>query len=102
MEHVSRFDHQLTKNHTWALRWQREVAPQLQVEGPLPEVLKTDGDEVDQDQSFVGTVTSVIGNTLVNTLRVSRIHEVFTQAQPLSRLQQPEYESCNACPLQMM
>jgi hypothetical protein len=97
-----RFDHQLTRNHTWAFRWQREVAPQLQVDGPLPEVLKTDGDEVDQDQSFVGTLTSVIGNTLVNTFRVSRIHEVFTQAQPLSRMQQPEYEACNACPLQMM
>jgi hypothetical protein len=97
-----RYDHQVTRNHTWAFRWQREVAPQLQGEGPLPEVLKTDGDEVDKDQTFVGTLTSVIGNTKVNTLRLSRVHEVFTQAQPLSRAQQPEYASCNACPLQMM
>ena len=97
-----RFDHQVTKNHMWALRWQREKAPQLQGKGPLPEVLKNDGDETDMDNTWVGTLTSVLSNTRVNTLRVSRTTEVFAHGQPLIRGLKPEYESCFVCPDQFL
>ena len=97
-----RFDHQVTKNNMWALRWQREKAPQLQGAGALPEVLKNDGDETDMDQTLVGTLTTVIGNTRVNTLRLSRTTEVFAHGQPLIRALKPEYESCFVCPDQFL
>jgi hypothetical protein len=62
--------------------------------------LKDDGDETDRDQTHVFTLTSVLGNTKVNTLRVSNVLETFTHGQPLIRALKPEYASCYHCPLQ--
>jgi hypothetical protein len=97
-----RFDNQVTRNNLAAIRWQREKAPQLQGKGSLPEVLKNDGDETDMDNTYVGTLTSVIGNSRVNTLRLSRTTEVFAHGQPLIRALKPEYESCFQCPDQFL
>ena len=97
-----RADHQVTRNNSLAYRWQREAAPQLQGKGTLPEALKNDGDETDMDQTHVATLTSVIGNTKVNTLRLSRTTEVFAHGQPLIRALEPEYTACNVCPVQFL
>jgi len=70
-----RIDHQLNANHTWSFRWLREASPQyLVVVGNFtPE---TSGDEEDLDQTLGGTLTSVLGNTKVNTVRVGSTREL--------------------------
>jgi TonB dependent receptor len=71
---VARFDHQLTPNHTYAVRWLRETSPQLnQLIGNV--TLAASRDETDIDQMVVGTVNSVLGNTRVNSLRLSWTQE---------------------------
>ncbi|MGE0363297.1 MAG: carboxypeptidase regulatory-like domain-containing protein [Vicinamibacterales bacterium] len=70
-----RFDHQITANHTWAVRWLRETAPQFPVvpnRASGPEVFQ---DETDLDQTAVGTFTSVLGGTKVNTFRFAKTWE---------------------------
>ncbi len=57
------------------MRWLRETAPQFPVvpnRASGPEVFQ---DETDLDQTAVGTFTSVLGGTKVNTLRVAKTWE---------------------------
>ncbi len=69
-----RFDHQINKSHTWAVRWLREWAPQWRTMAAR-RTLDSYQDETDLDQTAVGTLTSVFGNARVNTLRVARTWE---------------------------
>ncbi|HSC27410.1 MAG TPA: TonB-dependent receptor [Vicinamibacterales bacterium] len=71
---VLRFDHQINPNHIWAVRWLREDSPQFnQVIGDV--TLAAAREEFDIDQTVVGTLTSVLGNSRVNTLRVAFTRE---------------------------
>ena len=71
---VLRFDHQLSANNTWGVRWLREDSPQFnQIIGDV--TLDAARQEADVDQTVVGTFSSVIGNTSVNTLRASWTRE---------------------------
>lgn len=64
-----RVDHQINANHTWAFRWLREASPQfLVITGN--NTPQTSTDETDLDQTLVGTTTSVLSSTKVNTIRV--------------------------------
>jgi len=54
-----RFDHQINANHTWAVRWLREWAPQWYTIGTR-QTLESYQDETDLDQTAVGTLTSVL------------------------------------------
>jgi len=79
-----RFDHQINRKHLWAIRWLREVAPQHPIVGPRA----TQGafyDETDLDQVAVGTLTSVFGNSRVNTFRVAKTWEHNWQANECFR-----------------
>ena len=69
-----RFDHQISRNHTWAVRWLREWAPQWYTIGNR-QTMESYQDETDLDQTAVGTLTSVLGGTRVNTVRVARTWE---------------------------
>jgi hypothetical protein len=69
-----RFDHQINANHTWAVRWLREWAPQWYTIGTR-QTLQSYQDETDLDQTAVGTLTSVLSNSRVNTVRVARTWE---------------------------
>src|SRR5229473_2423803 len=69
-----RFDHQINANHTWAVRWLREWAPQWYTVGTR-QTLDSLQDETDLDQTAVGTLTSVLGNSRVNTVKVARTWE---------------------------
>jgi hypothetical protein len=85
-----RFDHQITANHTWAVRWLRETAPQFPVvpnRASGPEVFQ---DETDLDQTAVGTFTSVLGGTKVNTFRVAKTWEHWWHGNLCTRGQGPE------------
>jgi hypothetical protein len=79
--HMARFDHQLNANHTWGLRWLHETSPQSNQfdESWTPE--RADK-ETDVDWTLVGTLSSVIGATKVNTFRVSATHEDVTFGNP--------------------
>lgn len=84
-----RFDHQLTANHTWAVRWLRETAPQFPVIVDRASTQDMWQDETDLDQTAVGTVTSVLGGTKVNTFRVAKTWEHWWHGNPCTRAQGP-------------
>jgi carboxypeptidase family protein len=81
-----RFDHQISKNHTFAVRWLREWAPQWFTIGTR-QTLESYQDETDLDQTGVATLTSVLGNARVNTLRVARTWEHWWHGNACFRLQ---------------
>jgi hypothetical protein len=81
-----RFDHQINPRHTWTIRWLREDAPQHPAVGPRA-TRETFGDETDRDQMAVGTLTSVFGNSRVNTFRVARTWEHWWQGNQCFRAQ---------------
>jgi hypothetical protein len=93
-----RVDHQINQNHTWAFRWLREVAPQFDRLDGAQETEESYGDETDLDQTLVGTVTSVLSNTKVNTIRVGGVLEDTVHANPAWRALDPEYARCVPCP----
>lgn len=78
---VTRFDHQIVQNNTYGLRWLRESSPQLnQLIGNV--TLNASREEADVDQTVVGTLNSVLGNTRVNSLRLSWTQENVAFANP--------------------
>ena len=83
-----RVDHQISSRTRWAVRWLREWAPQWYTIGnrQTPESYQ---DETDLDQTAVGTLTSVIGNTRVNTVRVARTWEHWWHGNACFRAQGP-------------
>ncbi len=93
-----RLDHQLSQNHTWAFRWLRERAPQFNRLDGTQETLESYGDETDLDQTLVGTLTSVLSNTKVNTVRVGGVLEDTVHANPAWRALDPSYARCVPCP----
>jgi hypothetical protein len=93
-----RIDHQLSNKHTWAFRWLRESAPQFGRLDGGQETLTSYGDETDLDQTLVGTLTSVLSDTKVNTVRYGLVLEDTVHANPAWRAQKPEYARCVPCP----
>ena len=81
-----RFDHQISRSHTWAVRWLRETAPQWYTIGAR-QTLESYQDETDLDQTAVGTLTSVIGDSRVNTVRVARTWEHWWHGNECFRAQ---------------
>ncbi len=68
------------RDNTWAFRWLRESAPQFNVLDGVNDTLESNDDETDLDQTLVGTLTSVVSNTKVNTVRASLTKEQTTHA----------------------
>jgi hypothetical protein len=93
-----RIDHQINQKHTWAFRWLREFAPQFQRIDGTTETLESYGDETDLDQTLVGTVTSVLSDTKVNTIRYGATLEDTVHSNPAWRAFKPEYARCVPCP----
>jgi hypothetical protein len=93
-----RIDHQVNPSHTWAFRWLREVAPQFGRLDGGTETLTSYGDETDLDQTLVGTLTSVVSDTKVNTIRVGGVLEDTVHANPAWRALNPDYARCVPCP----
>ena len=82
-----RVDHQMNAGNSWAFRWLREDAPQFNLIGNGNATENFIQDETDNDQIWVGTYTSVIGNNKVNTVRVSATSESFWRGNPCWRMQ---------------
>ena len=92
-----RIDHQLNANHTWAFRWLREIAPQFNRLEGSQETVQSHNDETDLDQTLVGTLTSVLSNTKVNTVRFGGVPEDTVHANPAWRALNPDYARCVPC-----
>jgi hypothetical protein len=97
-----RIDHQVTPSHTWAFRWLRESAPQFNVLDGSRDTVQSNDDETDLDQTIVGTWTTVISNTKVNTVRFGLTKEQTTHSNERLRALKPEYATCTVCPRQMI
>jgi hypothetical protein len=97
-----RIDHQVTPSNTWAFRWLRESAPQFNVLDGTRDTVQSNDDETDLDQTLVGTWTTVVSNTKVNTVRFGLTKEQTTHSNESVRALQPEYATCTVCPRQMI
>src|SRR5262249_13946842 len=72
---MARLDHQINANNTWAVRWLRESSPQTD-QFTATNLTRTRAEqENDVDWTIVGTLSSVVRNTKVNTVKVSYTHE---------------------------
>jgi Carboxypeptidase regulatory-like domain/TonB dependent receptor-like, beta-barrel/TonB-dependent Receptor Plug Domain len=72
---MARLDHQISANNTWAVRWLRESSPQSNQFVATNLTRDHAEAEDDHDWTVVGTLSSVIRNTKVNTVKVSYTHE---------------------------
>ena len=78
---VARFDHQISASNTWNVRWLREYSPQFnQIIGSLTPAAVDEEDDL--DQSVSATLSSVLGNSRVNTLKVNWTQEDVAFANP--------------------
>ena len=83
-----RFDNQINASNTWGVRWLRELSPQRNqaiadtVGGTRFPTSSAIREEDDKDQTIVGTLTSVIGNSRVNQLRLGWTQEDVAFANP--------------------
>ena len=69
-----RVDHQLSAAHTWGVRWLRDTSPQPQQLATTWTPSRAES-ETDTDWTVVGNLSSVLGSTKVNTLRLSATRE---------------------------
>ena len=82
---ILRGDHQVSANHTWGVRWLRESSPQRNQLVPVmgrQVTLNAAREESDVDQATVGSLMSVLGNSRLNTLRVSFTRENVSFGNP--------------------
>ena len=97
-----RFDHQLTQAHTWAVRYLRETAPQFPVVPNARSLPESFQDETDIDETAVGTLTSVLGGSRVNTFRLARTWEHWWHGNACTRALGDEREGrLRDCPPQL-
>ena len=76
-----RVDHQINGSNSWALRYMQETSPEDNRIGNRTEISSVDS--TDDEFMFVGSYTSVIGNNVVNTVRVTHSHEFYSGGPPL-------------------
>jgi hypothetical protein len=82
-----RFDHQISANHTWNVRWLRETSPQRNQIIPsgnplLPVTQAASREETDLDQTVAVGFNSTFGATRFNALRIAFTQEDVAFANP--------------------
>ena len=78
---MARFDHQITANHSWAVRWLRESSPQTnQIIGAVTPAAARE--ESDVDMTSAAHLNSVIGTSKLNTVRVAWTMENVSFGNP--------------------
>ncbi len=76
-----KFDQQVNANHTWGVRWLRELSPQRnQAIGQISSTAIREED--DKDQTVLATFSSVFGSTKLNSLRAGWTQEDVAFANP--------------------
>jgi hypothetical protein len=78
---LAKYDHQLSANQSWSLRYLRELSPQRnQAIGQVtPGAIR---EEDDKDQTLVGTLSSVFGSSMLNSIRIGWTQEDVSFANP--------------------
>jgi hypothetical protein len=78
---LAKYDHQISAGQNWSLRYLRELSPQRnQAIGQVtPTAIR---EEDDKDQTLVGTLSSVFGNSMLNSLRIGWTQEDVSFANP--------------------
>jgi Carboxypeptidase regulatory-like domain/TonB dependent receptor-like, beta-barrel len=78
-----KYDQQFNANHTWGVRWLRELSPQRNqaITPPLISSAAT-REEDDKDQTVVVTFSSVFGSTMLNAFRAGWTQEDVSFANP--------------------
>jgi carboxypeptidase family protein/TonB-dependent receptor-like protein len=72
---MARVDHQINASNTWAVRWLRESSPQSN-QYTATNITRANAEkETDTDWTMVGTLSSVLSATKLNTLKLSYTHE---------------------------
>lgn len=79
--YMARFDHQMSPSQTWGLRFLLDNSPQAN-QMDTNWTLERNEQETDTDWTLVGTLSSVIGATKVNTLRISGTQEDVNFGNP--------------------
>jgi hypothetical protein len=79
--YMGRIDHQLSSNQTYSIRWLYESSPQNPQFNP-GNTIDSLREETDIDETVVGQLSSVFGNTKFNTLRVSWTMEDINRSNP--------------------
>ena len=97
-----RIDHQVSPKHSWAFRWLRELAPQYDRPQVGNNALNGLSDETDLDQNLVANWTTVVSNSMVNTVRLGATIEETVHANRGMRAQNAAWESCVPCPDEML
>jgi hypothetical protein len=82
--YLLRADHQINGSNSWAVRHLRELSPEKNVITGN-RTMNGSQENLDDEWMIVGTYTSVIGNNLVNTARVTRGEERFNNGPPAWR-----------------
>ncbi len=80
-----KFDQQMNANHTWGVRWLRELSPQRnQAIAPPSDIVASGAirEEDDKDQTVLATFSSVFGSTKLNSLRAGWTQEDVAFANP--------------------
>ena len=78
---LGRVDHQLTSTQTYSMRWLFENSPQNPQFNP-GNTIDSLREETDIDQTVVGQLNSIFGNTRFNTLRMSWTMEDINRSNP--------------------
>lgn len=78
---LARVDHQIRPTQTWGVRYLFETSPQKN-QMATSWTLDRNEEETDRDMTLVGTLSSVIGATRVNTFRVSATQEDVNFGNP--------------------
>jgi hypothetical protein len=76
-----RVDHQISSAHTWGIRWLRDTSPQPQQLATTWTPSRAEAEQ-DTDWTVVGTLSSVVGSTRVNTVRLSATREDVVFGNP--------------------
>src|SRR4029450_7252836 len=90
-------DHQVSPKHSWAFRWLKETAPQFKQMDGSQETISSHNDDTDLAQTVVATLTSVLTDTTVNTLRYGGQYESTVHANPAWRALSSEFARCVPC-----
>ncbi|MBL8144129.1 MAG: TonB-dependent receptor [Acidobacteria bacterium] len=69
-----RVDHQVNANHTWGVRWLRELSPQKNLLAANRSAATAE-EEQDDDQTYVGTFNSVLGPSSFNQFKLAYTRE---------------------------
>jgi len=97
-----RFDHQINRNHSWSVRWLTEWSPQQNQTNNLAVTQAGFQREFDRDDHSSFALNSVLGQNLVNAVRLGWTREDDRFAPNDALACQGEFDNCSDYNLSLM